>query len=64
MDGERKVIAPQVCYHCGSFHVNLLNEDDGKFVFKCADCGKVWIKNLNIKDRDGYDSRKKTAFHQ
>jgi len=33
-----------VCYHCGSFNVDLLNKKDNKRVFKCCDCGKVWIK--------------------
>ena len=33
-----------VCYHCGSFNVDLLNEQNNKKVFECRDCGKVWIK--------------------
>ena len=42
-----------VCYHCGSFNVDLLNEQNKKKVFKCLDCGKVWIK------REGYGKKEK-----
>jgi len=38
-----------VCYKCGSFNVDILNCQDYKKVFKCFDCGKVWIK----RDRNG-----------
>jgi len=41
-----------VCYHCGSFNVDLLNEQNKKKVFKCLDCGKVWIKMVRYGKKE------------
>jgi len=50
---KRKNDSEPVCYHCGSFNIDLLNKQDNKRVFKCRDCGKVWIK------REGYGKKEK-----
>jgi len=34
----------KLCFRCGSFDIKLLNEEDGKQVFKCGRCGKVWLR--------------------
>ena len=44
INSKRENDSEPVCYHCGSFNVYLLNEQNNKKVFKCLDCGKVWIK--------------------
>ncbi len=43
-DIERENTPELVCYRCGSFNVILLNSEDSKRVYKCENCGKVWIK--------------------
>jgi len=59
MISEHKSVSPQVCYHCGSFNPVLLNEEDGKMVFRCNKCGKVWIKI--VSERHG--ERKNPYFY-
>ena len=41
---EKEKPVNSVCYQCGSFDIALLNQQDGKRVFKCQTCGKIWIK--------------------
>ena len=50
---ESKKNPELLCYRCGSFSIVLLNQQDGKRVFKCQSCGKVWIK----RDVNGYENK-------
>ena len=42
-----------VCYRCGSFSIVKINSQDGKSVYKCNSCGKVWIK----RDMNGSEKK-------
>jgi len=42
-----------VCYRCGSFSVSLFSQNGNKKVYKCSDCGRVWLKS------GGYSGKEK-----
>ena len=34
-----------VCYQCGSLNIELIKEHDDLQVYKCLDCGRVFVKH-------------------
>lgn len=33
-----------VCHKCGSENVGMLRENENTIVYKCNECGHIWVK--------------------
>ncbi|WP_051470272.1 tyrosine-type recombinase/integrase [Fischerella sp. PCC 9605] len=42
------------CYHCGSYNYHKAGRKKGKQRYKCTECGKRFIENLEYPEKIGY----------